>query len=110
VVVQTICMFPIAYMSLSSVLRSIDSTVEDAALDLQATRLHTFLTVTLPLSLPGFLSAWLLVFTNSLADFANPLLLAGSYRVLSVEAYIQVTGRSNLGGGAALSLLLLMPT
>ncbi|GHV82872.1 iron ABC transporter permease [Spirochaetia bacterium] len=110
VLVQTICMFPIAYMTLSSVLKSIDSTVEDAALDLQATRLHTFLTVTLPLALPGFLSAWLLVFTNSLADFANPLLLAGSYRVLSVEAYIQVTGRSNLGGGAALSLLLLMPS
>ena len=110
VLVQTIGMFPIAFMSLSSVLKSIDSTVEDAALDLQASRLRTFLTITLPLSLPGLLSAWLLVFTNSLADFANPLLLAGSYRVLSVEAYIEVTGRSNLGGGAALSLLLLMPT
>jgi iron(III) transport system permease protein len=110
VLVQTIGMFPIAYMSLSSVLKSIDSTVEDAALDLQASRLRTFLTITLPLSLPGLLSAWLLVFTNSLADFANPLLLAGSYRVLSVEAYIEVTGRSNLGGGAALSLLLLLPT
>jgi iron(III) transport system permease protein len=110
VLVQTIGMFPIAYMTLSSVLKSIDSTVEDAALDLRASRLKTFLTITLPLSLPGLLSAWLLVFTNSLADFANPLLLAGSYRVLSVEAYIEVTGRSNLGGGAALSLLLLMPT
>jgi iron(III) transport system permease protein len=110
VLVQTIGMFPIAYMTLSSVLRSIDSTVEDAALDLRATRLKTFLTITLPLSLPGLLSAWLLVFTNSLADFANPLLLAGSYRVLSVAAYIQVTGRSDLGGGAALSLLLLLPT
>jgi iron(III) transport system permease protein len=110
VLVQTIGMFPIAYMTLSSVLKSIDSTVEDAALDLQATRLRTFLTITLPLSLPGLLSAWLLVFTNSLADFANPLLLAGSYRVLSVEAYIEVTGRSNLGGGAALSQLHLMPT
>jgi iron(III) transport system permease protein len=110
VMVQTIGMFPIAYMTLSSVLRSIDSTMEDAALDLRASRLGTFLTITLPLSLPGLLSAWLLVFTNSLADFANPLLLAGSYRVLSVEAYIEVTGRSNLGGGAALSLLLLMPT
>jgi iron(III) transport system permease protein len=110
VLVQTIGMFPIAYMTLSSVLKSIDSTVEDAALDLQASRLRTFLTITLPLSLPGLLSAWLLVFTNSLADFANPLLLAGSYRVLSVEAYIEVTGRSNLGGGAALSLMLLMPT
>jgi iron(III) transport system permease protein len=108
--VQTIGMAPIAYMTLSGVLRSIDSTVEDAALDLRATRLKAFLTVTLPLSLPGLLSAWLLVFTNSLADFANPLLLAGSYRVLSVAAYIQVTGRSDLGGGAALSLLLLLPT
>ena len=110
VMVQTICMFPIAFMAISSILKSIDSTMEDAALDLRATRLKTFLSITLPLSLPGILSAWLLVFTNSLADFANPLLLAGSYRVLSVEAYIIVTGRNNLGGGAALSLLLLLPT
>jgi iron(III) transport system permease protein len=110
VLVQTIGMFPIAYMTLSSVLKSIDSTVEDAARDLRASRLRTVLTITLPLSLPGLLSAWRLVFTNSLADFANPLLLAGSYRVLSVEAYIEVTGRSNLGGGASLSLLLLLPT
>ena len=110
VLVQTVSMFPIAFMTISSILKSIDSTMEDAAMDLQATRLKTFLSVTLPLSLPGILSAWLLVFTTSLADFANPLLLAGSYRVLSVEAYIIVTGRNNLGGGAALSLLLLMPT
>ncbi|MHC6204466.1 ABC transporter permease [Breznakiellaceae bacterium SP9] len=110
ILVQTIGMFPIAYMTLSSVLKSIDSTIEDAALDLQASRSRTFLTITLPLALPGLLSSWLLVFTNSLADFANPLLLAGSYRVLSVEAYIEVTGRNNLGSGAALSLLLLMPT
>jgi len=110
VLVQTVGMFPIAFMSISSILRSIDSTVEDAALDLRASRFRTFLTITLPLSLPGILSAWLLVFTNSLADFANPLLLAGSYRVLSVTAYIEVTGRNNLGSGAALSLLLLMPT
>jgi iron(III) transport system permease protein len=110
VLVQTISMFPIAFLTLSSVLKSIDSTVEDAALDLRASRFQTFRTITLPLAMPGVLSAWLLVFTNSLADFANPLLLAGSYRVLSVEAYIEVTGRSNLGGGAALSLLLLLPT
>jgi len=110
VMVQTVGMFPIAFMTISSILKSIDSTMEDAAMDLRATRLTTFLTVTLPLSLPGLLSAWLLVFTTSLADFANPLLLAGSYRVLSVEAYIIVTGRNNLGGGAALSLLLLLPT
>ncbi len=108
--VQVIGMFPIAFLTIGGVLRQIDSTVEDAALDLSATRWQTFTTVTLPLALPGILSAWLLVFTNSLADFANPLLLSGDYRVLSVEAYMLVTGRSNLGAGSALSFLLLLPT
>jgi len=110
ILVQTIGMFPIAYLTLAGVLQGLDATLEEAALDLNAGRWQVFRTVTLPLAVPGILSAWLLVFTNSLADFANPLLLAGNYRVLSVEAYIQVTGRNDLGGGAALSLLLLLPT
>lgn len=108
--VQVIGMFPIAFMTISGVLRQIDSTVEDASLDLSATRWQTFKSITLPLSVPGILSAWLLVFTNSLADFANPLLLSGDYRVLSTEAYMLVTGRSNLGAGSALSFILLLPT
>ncbi len=108
--VQTISMFPIAFLTLQGVLQAIDSTLEDASLDLNASRGYTFLHVTLPLALPGILSSWLLVFTNSLADFANPLLLAGSYRVLSVESYIEVTGMNRLSNGAALSIMLLLPT
>ncbi|WP_422478555.1 ABC transporter permease [Pleomorphochaeta sp. DL1XJH-081] len=109
--VQTISMFPIAFLTISGVLRQIDSTVEDASLDLSATRWQTFKSITFPLTVPGILSAWMLVFTNSLADFANPLLLAGNLRVLSTEAYMMVTGRMNdLGGGAVLSFMLLMPT
>jgi len=103
-------MFPIAYLTMIGVLEGIDSTLEDAAMNLRATRWETFRTVTLPLSVPGLLSSWLLVFTNSLADFANPLILAGNFRVLSVESYMEVTGMNRLGHGAALSLLLLMPT
>ena len=110
-VVQTISMFPIAFLTISGVLRQIDSTVEDASLDLNASRWQTFKAITLPLTVPGILSAWMLVFTNSLADFANPLLLSGNLRVLSTEAYMMVTGRMNdLGGGAVLSFLLLLPT
>lgn len=108
--VQTISMFPIAFLTLAGVLDAIDSTLEDASLDLNATRWQTFMRVTLPLTMPGILSSWLLVFTNSLADFANPLLLSGSFRVLSVESYIEVTGMNRLGNGAALSILLLLPT
>ncbi len=109
-VVQTISMFPIAFLTMQGVLQAIDSTLEDASLDLNASRWHTFTHVTLPLAFPGILSSWLLVFTNSLADFANPLLLGGSYRVLSVESYIEVTGMNRLSNGAALSILLLLPT
>jgi len=108
--VQTMGMFPIAFLTMVGVLNAIDSTLEDAAMDLSASRLKTFTSVTLPLAVPGILSAWLLVFTNSLADFANPLILSGDYRVLSVEAYLEVTGMNRLGNGAALSILLLLPT
>ena len=110
VLVQTMGMFPIAFLTLAGVLDGIDSTFEDAALNLSANRWKTFATITFPLALPGLLSAWLLVFTNSLADFANPLILSGNFRVLSLESYIEVTGMNRLGHGAALSLLLLMPT
>jgi len=103
-------MFPIAFMTMQGVLEAIDSTLEDASLDLNASRWYTFSHVTLPLAAPGLLSSWLLVFTNSLADFANPLLLSGSYRVLSVESYIEAIGMNRLNNGAALSLLLLLPT
>lgn len=109
-IVQTISMFPIAFLTMVGVLDAIDSTLEDASLDLNASRWQTFMGVTLPLAMPGILSSWLLVFTNSLADFANPLLLSGSFRVLSVESYIEVTGMNRLGNGAALSILLLLPT
>ncbi len=108
--VQTLSMFPIAFLTMAGVLEAIDSTLEDASLDLNASRWQTFTRVTLPLAAPGILSSWLLVFTNSLADFANPLLLSGSFRVLSVESYIEVTGMNRLGNGAALSILLLLPT
>lgn len=110
VLVQTMGMFPIAFLTLSGVLDAIDSTYEEAALNLSATRFRTFTSVTLPLAVPGILSAWLLVFTNSLADFANPLILSGGFRVLSLESYLEVTGMNRLGHGAALSLLLLLPT
>lgn len=110
VLAQTIGMFPVAFLTLSGVLAAIDSTFEDAALNLSATRMKVFSSITLPLALPGFLSAWLLVFTISLADFANPLILAGNFRVLSLESYMEVTGMNRLGHGAALSMVLLVPT
>jgi spermidine/putrescine transport system permease protein len=56
---------------------NLDPALEEAALDLGATRWQTFLTVTLPLILPAVISAALLVFTLSLDDYVITSFVAG---------------------------------
>lgn len=102
--------FPIAYLTLRPILAAIDPNVEDMALSLGASRWRVFRTVTLPLAVPGFANAFLLLFAASLADFATPLILAGnSFPVLPTQAYLQITGLFDFKGGAVLSFALLVP-
>ena len=69
-----------------------------------------FRTVTVPLCVPGFANAFLLLFAASLADFATPLILAGnSFPVLPTQAFLQITGMFDFKGGSVLSLILLVP-
>ncbi len=76
-----------------------------------ASRWQTFCRVTIPLSLPGLASAFLVVFIESLADFGNPLVLAGSrFPMLATQAYLEITGSFNLPLGAALAVVLLLPS
>lgn len=110
IVVQAISFFPIAYLTLRGILESIDNSVEDAARSMGASRWHIFRTVTLPLSLPGIISAALLVFIQSLEDFSNPAVIAGGYSTLSVEAYRIITGMYDLHSGSMMAIILLLPT
>ncbi len=108
--IQTLAFFPIAYLNLRGVLESIDSSVEDAALNLGATRWHVFRSITFPLAVPGILSAMLLVFIKSIEDFGNPMVLGGDYNTLAVQAYLQITGMYDLRSGAFLAIALLLPS
>ncbi|HKK49034.1 MAG TPA: iron ABC transporter permease, partial [Alkalispirochaeta sp.] len=110
ILVQTVNLFPIAYMTLSGILRGIDPDLETCALNLGARRTHAFFTVTLPLAMPGILASWLIVFVTSMTDFGNPIIIGGDFDVLSVRAYLEFTGMGNLPRGAALAILLLTPT
>ena len=102
--------FPIAYLTLRPILSGIDPNVEDMAFSLGSSRWRVFRTVTLPLAVPGFANAFLLLFAASLADFATPLILAGnSFPVLPTQAYLQITGLLDFKGGAVLSFALLVP-
>lgn len=109
VMVQTLGMFPIAYRVLTGVLSRISPELENAALNLGSSKSYVFRSITFPLSIPGVASAWLLVFVTSIADFANPMVIAGNYDVLSVQAYLQFTGMYNIPRGSALAIMLLIP-
>jgi ABC-type spermidine/putrescine transport system permease subunit II len=84
---------------------AIDRELEDAARNIGATPLHAFLTVTLPLAMPGIVASAIFVFLESLDEFTGtyfvgvpdvttlPLLMfrasmEGNYQIASITALI----------------------
>lgn len=108
--VQTLTFFPVCYMMLRGLLKNIDPSLEEAARDMGASRWHVFTTVTLPLLLPGLGNSFLVTFIESIADFANPMIIGGSYDTLATTIYLQITGAYDKQGAAAMAVVLLCIT
>lgn len=73
---------PFMVLPLFATLEKLDRSLLEAAADLGATPLKAFLTVTLPLSLPGILAGSALVFIPSVGEFVIPDLLGGPDTVM----------------------------
>lgn len=110
VIVQTLTFFPVCYLMLKGLLKNIDPSIEEAARDIGASRWKVFTSVTLPLLLPGLGNAFLVTFIESVADFANPMLIGGDFDTLATTIYLQVTGSYDSTGAAAMSVILLSLT
>ena len=109
-VVQTLTFFPVCYMMLKGLLKNIDPSLEEAARDMGASRWKVFTSVTMPLILPGLGNAFLVTFIESIADFANPMIIGGSYDTLATTIYLQITGAYDKQGAAAMAVVLLCIT
>lgn len=107
VLVQSLSFFPIAYMMLVALLLRIDPSVEEASRDLGASRFRVFTSVTLPLMAPGLANAFLLVFIQSIADFANPVVIGGNFTTVAVKIYQEGIGNYQFGTATALAMILL---
>jgi iron(III) transport system permease protein len=100
---------PQAVMILRAALRHGDARQYEAATVLGATPWRQFVDITLPAMRYGLLSAAFVVFTITITDFGNAVVIGGNYAVLATEIYNQVSGQMKFGLGAVVGLVLLLP-
>lgn len=100
---------PFMVFPVFTVLRKLDPSLVEAAEDLGANPLRTFLGVTFPLSLPGVLSGVTMVFMPSVTTFAISQLLGGGQFTLIGNLIEQQYLRTyDWGFGSALSIILMI--
>src|SRR5690348_15621205 len=90
-------------------LESIDRRLLEAASDLFASRRQAFLRVTLPLSLPGVVAAFLFVFIPTLGEFITPSLVGGTSGYMYGNQIVDLfgTGFPDWETGSVLAIFLL---
>jgi ABC-type spermidine/putrescine transport system permease subunit I len=104
-------LLPYMILVLLTTMRGIDRTYGLAAQSLGARPLRAFLTVFLPLSMPGVAAGSVLVFVMSLGFFVTPALLGGrGGTMISMVIEAQINQLVNWPLGAALSVVLLAVT
>ncbi len=100
---------PFMVLPIYNVLTKIDINVINAARDLGANSVQTFLKITLPLSFPGIASGITMVFVPALTTFVISTLLGGS-KILLIGNVIEqeFTTASNWHLGSGLSIVLMV--
>jgi putative spermidine/putrescine transport system permease protein len=102
---------PFAALPVAAALKGIEPELVEAALDLGASPWRCFRTITFPLSLPGVLGAFFMVFIPTVGEYVTPLLVGGpnSYMYGNIIQDF-FTQAANLPRGAALSVVMLVVT
>lgn len=98
---------PFMILEIYTSLTKMDGSLLEAASDLGANAVQSFLKVTLPLSLPGVMSGITLVFLPAVSSFFIPKMLGGGQYVLIgnvIESQFLTSGNWNLG--SAISLIM----
>lgn len=109
ITIQILGLSSLAYILISSSIKKVDITLEDAARNLGASEGEIFRTVTLPLMIPELSSTALLVFLASMADFSTPLIIGGNFQTLASDLYIQITGLYDMESAAISGIILMIP-
>ncbi|HEX5437062.1 MAG TPA: iron ABC transporter permease [Gemmatimonadaceae bacterium] len=83
--VHAYTMYVYVFLFVSAALERFDTSLEEAASGLGASRRRTLWRVTLPMLGPSLLGAMLLVFMSAMGSFSAPYIFGGGIRVLSTQ-------------------------
>ncbi len=97
---------PIVVVMLAAALSHIDRNLERAATSLGAGRIRVFLTVTLPLSIPGVVAATSTAFAWTFSAFATPQMIGGG-QVQTISTMVYQVGFASFNFPLAASLSLM---
>jgi len=109
VIASAVMAFPLMVRSARLAISQVDKRLEAAAQSLGARPLRVFLTITLPLALPGILTGLVLAFSRSLGEFGATITFVGNIEgetrtlPLAIYTYTQLPG----GDSAAIRLAVL---
>ncbi|HVZ77636.1 MAG TPA: iron ABC transporter permease [Gemmatimonadaceae bacterium] len=91
-------MYVYVFLFVSAGLERYDTSLDEAAAGLGASRVHALRRVTLPLLTPAIIGSMLLVFMSALGSFSAPYIFGGGTRVLSTQILV-----SKLNGAIGLA-------
>jgi putative spermidine/putrescine transport system permease protein len=103
--------FPMMVLPLASALGKIDPNLEDCARTLGAPWWKVFMRVTLPLSVPGLVAGFTLVFSLTAGSFVTPVILGGTTATMLgnlIEQQIFVVYNWPFGAAIAVVLVLVV--
>jgi putative spermidine/putrescine transport system permease protein len=99
---------PLAALLIAATIQNINPRLVEAAQVLGAPLWRGHLSITLPLSMPGILSAFLICYTTNLSAFVVPMILGkGKIQFLSNLAYDRYAELANFPSGSAIAMQLL---
>ncbi|MDX2266311.1 MAG: ABC transporter permease [Hyphomicrobiales bacterium] len=107
IIALTHTFLPFMILALVTVIQKIGVELEEAARNLGAGPIETFFRVILPLSRPGLLAGYLIVFTSVISAFTTPAMMGGR-RVLVMSTLIEQQMRSVLNYPVAATAAILL--
>lgn len=111
IIVMTYIMLPYMIFSITAVMGQIDKNIIIASRSLGAGKTMTFFRVFLPLSLPGIMSGFFIVFLNTMGYYIVPALVGRQKsQMFSQTIQNELSGVLNWNFASAISIILVMVT